>query len=493
MGNDNNNDPDGRRRFIKKAMGVTVLGLLPSAPLIAAPFSASATAAQTLGRLIKGTVIAEGERDYEIWRAATMWQRYKADRKPALIVRVVDDQDVITTVQFARQQGLKVAVKTGGHSVWASFLRDGGILLDLSQLTRVQIDPISRTAWAQPAIYGYHLILETEKHGLAFPVAHCAQLGLGGFLLGGGLGLNHESWGGMSCFSILGAEVVTAQGQLLKVSAQENPDLFWAVRGGGPGFPGIVTRYHLKLYEMPTAIRSYTYIFPLSMAVEVATWADALVQQGLGSTEVLAVMTTGPGGQKVIVLVANAFANSDEEVRRQLQSLIDHPMTARAVFKIEHQPTDMKVILTDSISAERGFGFGRYAVDTIWTSKPEATVQALLAQVEQMPSTHSHVVLSFKRNTTLPADAAFSTMDRMFAGIYAVWIDEADNAASIHWLRQSSRAIQPLASGHYINEIDLQATPEKARGCFSPAAWKRLREIRQQRDPDGLLVDFFGL
>ena len=161
------------------------------------------------------------------------WQTWTADRTPNLIVRPNNRAAVPDVVSFARDNDLRIAVKSGGHNVSESFLRDSGILLDLGELQSIEVDPGEKTAWVEPALWSHLMMQETQPHGLAFPVAHCASVPMGGYLLGGGVGLNGDQWGSIACHSILEAEVVTAKGDTIIVSPDENADIFWAVRGAG--------------------------------------------------------------------------------------------------------------------------------------------------------------------------------------------------------------------------------------------------------------------
>lgn len=165
-------------------------------------------------------------------------------RYPNSIVQVGDEQDVIEAVHFARTNQMRIAVRGGGHS-WVGFsLQHECLLIDLGGLKQASIDPLARTATVQPGITGRELHNLMKAHGLSFPVGHCPTVPLSGFLLSGGLGWNTNTWG-PACLSVDGARLVTADGNLLTIDQQNHPDLFWAIRGGGPGFFGVVTQYRI--------------------------------------------------------------------------------------------------------------------------------------------------------------------------------------------------------------------------------------------------------
>src|SRR5262245_3724643 len=183
---------------------------------------------------LDGPVTWRGDRDYEPTRRGMLWNAWKPARFPDLIVRASSEQDVVAAVTFARSRGLKIAVRASGHSWCGSPLHNGGLLLDLSQLREVSIDPEARTAAIGPGVSSHGLASALAGHALGFPVGHCGHVGLSGFLLSGGLGSNSGVWG-PACLSVTGVEAVTADGQLTRADEGQNAALFWAVRGAGPG------------------------------------------------------------------------------------------------------------------------------------------------------------------------------------------------------------------------------------------------------------------
>jgi len=477
-----------RRSFFRQLAAAGWAGSGAAGAALAAPPRVDKAAA--LRRAVAGTVVARGEAAWPEWVSGLVWQQRKPTRKPPLIVQARNETDVLQAVRFARRNGLKVAVRTGGHSVWASFMRDEGLLIDLSLLTRSTIHRDERSAVVQPALWGYHLIERAAPHGLAFSVAHCAQVGLGGFLIGGGLGLNHDSWGPMSCFGIQGADVVTARGELVTVDATHHADLFWAVRGAGQGFPGIVTKLHLAMQPRPQVVRKSLYVLPLARAAEATAWIEQAMGAKPPSMEVLMVLAHGPGGAPVAIVIANAYAASADEAQASLAPFAAGELAQAALFKVQAAPGTLEQVLVDSTNPMTGFGFGGYAVDVIWTARPAEAVAAAAEHIAKAVSKQTHAVIAFKSNRPLPEDAACSRTDRVFVGLYGAWMGSEHDAANVAWLRSAAQALQPFASGHYINEIDIEATPEKARSCFSPAAWERLAAVRARHDPQGLFHGF---
>ena len=476
-----------RRGFLRQIGAAGLAGALPH--VAAAPGAGRAAA---LRKAVRGTVVGQGEPGWPGWCEGMVWQQRKPARRPPLIVQAANETDVIEAVRFARRNGLKVAVRTGGRSVWASFMRDEGLLIDLSLLTRSSFNREDRSAVVQPALWGQHLIERAAPHGLAFPVAHCAQVGLGGYLIGGGLGLNHDTWGAMACFSIRAADVVAARGELLTIHANRHSDLYWAVRGAGQGFPGIVTKLHLALQPRPQVLASQ-YVLPLPSAAEAVEWVQQAMGEQAPSIEVQMVLARGQGGQPVVIVTANAFAASADEARASLAPFAAGELAQAAVLKVEAAPSSLEKLLNDSANPMTGFGFGAHAVDTVWTARPADAVAAAAEQLLRAASPMTHVVVAFKSTRALPADAACSRVDRAFVGLYSARVGADANGANIAWLREASSALQPFASGHYINEIDIEAAPHRARDCFSAKAWNRLADVRHRHDPEHLFHSFLGV
>ncbi|UCG73889.1 MAG: FAD-binding oxidoreductase [Chromatiales bacterium] len=442
-------------------------------------------------------VVKRGAEDYEVWRQSMPWQMRKPARYPAAIMRPTTVAEVGDAVRFARREGLQVTTRSGGHHVWGAMLRDDGLLVDMSRFRGVTVNPADGTATVGPAAWSDRLARELAAENLAFPVAHCATVPMGGYLMGGGLGINGDEWGPLACFSVIGADIVTADGERVTANADENQDLYWAVRGAGHGFFGIVTAYKLKLYPLPKAIRVNAYIYPVARLAELGDWLRGAAAD-LPKTELLVLLLENPDAdpaappaeRKLCVVRPAVFADSDEEAERILRPLAEHPLAKEALFSTGLQATTMQRLLEESIDYQRGFGFGRYAVDTLWADPPQPALDVVAQEFLQAPARKSHVVVTIKRNAALPDDAALSQITDTWIGAYAVWDRAADDRANIDWLRQTSAALQPFAAGHSINELDTGADPGKIERTFSPEAWRRLGAVRAARDPDGIFHGF---
>lgn len=475
-----------RRRFLSAALAGSAGLALPAA---ASPGSLPATA----------RVVTPAAPDYETWRRAMVWQAHKPDRKPAAIVRVSRADEVPDVLAYANRRGLKVAVKSGGHHLWGAALRDDALTLDLGLLADIRVDARAGRVAVGPALWSRELAAGLSREGLAFPVAHCATVPMGGYLLGGGFGVNGDEWGGMACFWIEGADIVDANGRARRISRTEDPDLFWALMGAGNGFPGVVTRFFLRTGPLPGAITESVYAFPLDRAGEVAALVAELASGGLPNTELMMLLAADPGAAtesdppgRICVLRPVCFAGNMDQARRSLAPLSEHPLMREALFSLPHRETGMDLLQLGSIDYATQFGYGRYLVDSDWSDEPEAAVRALAQAFSSAPARNSHCVVLFKNPPRLPEDAACSLMAPVWMGRYAAWRDEALDGRVLDWLAESARALAEHSIGHYINEVDVRGGRPRIEACFSPSAWRRLSDLRAERDPAGRFAGFLS-
>src|SRR4051812_14516384 len=236
-----------------------------------------------LRRRIEGEVVPANAPDFAAARSALVWNRIKPDRSLDVIVRVGNERDVVEAVNFARENGLKVVARGGGHTWCGLAVRQGGMAIDLSALGESRIDETTRTAAIQPVISNRELARRLGEHGLAFPIGHCPTVKAGGYLLNGGMAWNMGHWG-PACLSVEAVDFVTADGKLLKASATEHQDLYWAARGCGPGMFAVATRFHLNCYPLPKAILTSTYYYSLGDLREAV---DDVVARGRQMPEIV--------------------------------------------------------------------------------------------------------------------------------------------------------------------------------------------------------------
>jgi FAD/FMN-containing dehydrogenase len=315
---------------------------------------------------VRGPVVSFDDPSYERVRRSMVWNQLAPDRYPGCIVTAVSENDVIEAVRFARANGMRVAVRGGGHS-WVGFsLRDESLLIDLGLLNHAAVHSDGPVAVIQPGIDGGTLNRLLEERGLAFPVGHCPSVPMSGYLLSGGLGWNFNNWL-PACFSIEAARVVTADGHVIVANEERNPDLFWAVRGGGPGFFGVVTEYSLRLYPVPRAITTSNYYYPADAIEAVGDWAGAIAHKLPRAVELAVSIGPAPpaiagrsqsGGQFVCSLTATAFLDDPAEAAAALALLDDCPVIPDSLLAERERSTPISVLYQMG-----GLSSWRYPVD----------------------------------------------------------------------------------------------------------------------------------
>ena len=441
-------------------------------------------------------VASRDSRNYEAWRQSVIWQRRKSARYPDLIVQAETAEEVAAAVSYARKHGLRVTTRCGGHSASACFLRNAGMLIDVSRLNSVTVDAPRREVSAGPGVIARELSAQLAPFNLAFPTAHCGMVPLGGFLLGGGLGLNGNSWGTMSVFNILAAEVVTADGAIRTASAQENPDLFWAVRGGGPGLFGVVTRLHLKVYPLPAAIVGNTLTFAFTDLVDVMSALAEIAPRIDRDVEVLGYVGPPPeelaakcGCRLAVSLDGNAYTDSVATAQRKLQPLTDHPIARRAIARELGHTTTIESLFFEE---ELGFSQRRWVADNVFTNRPRDVATVLHERMPACPAADSEAVFLYKGSPKMP-DAACSTTGDFYAAYYVIWDEPSRDEVMLGFLRELYGKIVPLGVGSNINEMDQEGRPGGIASCYTAAAWGKLKTLRRQWDPNGVFHDFYGI
>lgn len=490
-----------RRAVLKQMASMGVLGIvnsLRSGPLFAVENVSNVS--QSLPA-IQGKVIRREDSNYEIWRTSMHWHQSKPNRYPDLIVQAKSVEDVIAAVKYAAINKHKIAIKSGGHNSAGAALRDGGMLLDVAPLNEIKIDASKKIASIQPGVKSIQLATEARSEGLSFPVPHCPSVGLSGFVMGGGIGWNYSHTGGMSCFSIDSAEVVTADGKLVNASANENSDLLWAIRGAGPGFFGVVTRLNLRLYPLPKAIHASSYILSLDDLGIVTKSLDDLVNKKDNKVELIALLAHNPAAprgtpaekSKICFVTAFCFADSSEDAATLLKPVAHSAMAQRSIIKDENQPFSFEGLYDKFFSLQVPAGMmARYKVDNVMTDEPGKVLHTLADHFRKAPSPHAHVLAAYGMNMKASNDACFSSIADCYLGCYAIWDHKKDDEINYAWLEETVSIMEPYAKGHYVNEVEPRFNSDRIRQCFSNEAWQRLEQLRAKYDPDGVFHHYLG-
>ena len=448
---------------------------------------------EKLKALIEDRVISRTDSNYEVVRQSSVWQMIKPGRFPALIVQAKSVNDVMETVRYARESGNKLSVRCGGHSYYSSFLQDGMVMLDLSYLQDIAVDKETGTASVQPAVRSVDFLERIAEHGFCFPAAHCGNVPLGGFLLGGGLGWNGEAWGGMSCFNIREVEVVTAQGELISADAGTNADFYWAARGAGPDFFGVVTRFTLDLYKNPAVILTTTLVWDIGEAKTVADWLDKTVRQMPDNVETLLILADNPerqqsGADRICIVQASVFADTEDIARTALSPLSGDNVPHGWINRSELVPTPIADLYEWDDTAYPRL---RWDVDAMWSDdEPGELVGKLVEHVREMPSGKSSILLLWKPYTKELPDAAFSMIGSVYLACYAIWTSPGEDDLNNRWVRKTMQLLEPHTKGHYINESNYVDIPSRRVNSFSRINYRKLKNLALQHDPDNLFHSY---
>ncbi len=429
-----------------------------------------------------GELIWREDRGYEDARVGRIFNARHPDRFPAAVLLAESEDDVVAGVRLARERGLSVSVRAGGHS-WAAWsVRDDALLIDLGRMRDMTFDAATGIASANPAVQGgAELIPFLTAQGAAFPGGHCPSVGLGGFLLQGGQGWNSRRRG-WACESVVAIDVVTADGELLRADESQNSDLLWAARGAGPGFFGVITRFHLQTYPLPRAMTHDTWMFELDDLEPLLSWIDGLLPSLDRVVEpvIAATRVPRPQGPPVLLLHTTAMCESDAEAQRVLAPLDACPIADRAIAH-ERGPTTVEAE-NDAQGAQNPEGH-RYAVDCTWTDARASELAPLLRDLwSGLPTEHSFSIWYGWSPQEPLRDMAFSVEGHAYIATYAIWSDAADDERLQNWVVSHTHRLAAHGKGVYLGDTDFT---RRADRFLSPTNFARLEEIRAQRDPEG--------
>ena len=429
---------------------------------------------------IQGDVVTQEGADYEDARAA---KNLVYNRKPAVVVRAENAADVSRSITFAREHGIPFTVKGGGHSIGGHSVNNGGIVLDMRRMKNIRVDPESRTAWAQPGAVAREFLAAVEPFGLAVPFGDAGSVGLGGITLGGGIGYLVRKYG-LTIDNLLGVELVTATGEIIQASATENPDLFWALRGGGGNF-GVVTGFHYKLVPVPQ-IYGGALVLPASKEL-IKEYARLSLEAPEELTTISMVIKAPPmpfipedkvGTASLVVFVAYSGNVADgpaavAPLRALAEPIADTlgemPLSGLYAFL---EPAE--------VPARARVRSGFY--DTL----PDEVIDTALAFVETGPMSMNFLQVrpigAGAMNRVSRDATAFAHRDAQFLlAVIDHWEDESQDAENEAWVDSYWKAIAPFSRGVYSNF--LQAEGEgRIREAYG-SAYHRLAELKVRYDP----------
>jgi FAD/FMN-containing dehydrogenase len=436
----------------------------------------------SVGNLIDafaGEVVRRGDPGYDA--ARVVWNG-TVDRYPALVVRPTSPADVVAAVRFARERELVVAVRSGGHSIAGLSTCDDGIVIDLSRMRGVRVDPASRTARANGGALLAELDREAQAVGLVCPVGVVSHTGVAGLTLGGGMGRLQRRLG-LTIDSLAAVELVTADGALVRASEDDNPDLFWGLRGAGANF-GIATSFEFRLHPFDGRITYGTVVHPIERADDVAARYREIVETG--PNELWASFGLGLAAGRPVATVSVCHSGPVDDAERDLAPL--RALGPPVAGSIEVQP-----YLAVQQMLDEGLAWGRrfYMKSAFLPSLPSEVVRRGVDHVARVPDGTDGAlsVWSWGRAiAAVPEEAtAFTGREAALwisAEIY--WDDPALDEACRSWSRATMRDVEPYTiAGRYVNDV-ADATDGVTRSIYGDAKHERLVALKRTWDPDNV-------
>jgi len=434
-----------------------------------------------------GELIGPDHPAYE--RARRIWNG-TVDRRPALIARCSRAKDVVAALGFACDRGLPLAVRGGGHNVAGNAVCDDGVVIDLSAMKAVDVDPERRIARVQPGVLLGELDVATQAFGLATPTGNVSKTGVAGLTLGGGLGWIARLHGA-ACDNLVAAEVVTADGSRVRATADENPDLLWGLRGGGGNF-GVVTSFEYRLHQVGPQMLAGGVVHALADAPQVFRFFAEFVAEAPDELSVVAsTFRAAPPlpvppefhGELVTVL-ALCYAGDLAEGERVIAPL--RRFGAPLAELVAAMPYTALQTASDSSypDGQRNYWKSHY-VDEI----TDETIARLMEHGPRMPSPLSSFYLQHLGGAIGrpgPNAAAFGHRDAVFDfTILTVWQDPAEDAQNIAWARDFHAAMHPYATGVYVNNLGVEGA-DRVRAAYAPATYARLVALKDRHDPENV-------
>jgi hypothetical protein len=425
-----------------------------------------------------GHLLRPGDEAYEV--ARKLWNGM-FDRRPAFIARCAGASDVIRAVTFARNNGLRLAVRGGGHSFPGHSVCDGGLVIDLSPMKGIRVDAVARTARAQPGVKWIEFDHEAQAFGLATTGGTVSDTGIGGLTLGGGLGWLSSKYG-LTVDNLLSADVVTADGRLLRTSASENEDLFWGLRGGSGNF-GVVTSFEYRLHCVGPMVLGGMAIYPLAKAKEVLRFYRGFSKAAPDELTIYALIFNPPDSDTMIALPCSYCGPlaKGEELIQPLRSL--GPPVQDMLGPIPYVGQQR---MTDA-----AFPAGSYYY-TKGDFLPDLTDEAIdvFAQyAATKPSPLSGVLIQTVCGAaSRVASDAMAFPHRRFPYapmIVSQWLDPEDSEKNVGWARDLWEALQPFAGGGaYVNDLG-RDDEDRVRVAYG-GNYERLAVLKKKYDPENL-------
>ena len=435
-------------------------------------------AARDLAKALRGSLLRPADPGYD--DARRIWNGM-IDRRPDLIARCADSGDVVTAVDFARAVNVLVSVRGGDHNAAGNAVCEGGLMIDLSGMKGITVDPQALTARAEPGLRWAEFDQATQRHGLATTGGTNSDTGIAGLTLGGGLGWLAGRYG-LSCDNLLDADVVTADGRLLRASESENADLFWALRGGSGNF-GVVTSFNFRVHPVGPTIVAGMVAHPLDRARDVLRFYREFTQAAPDEVNTVAGFLTTPDGVKVVAIAA-CHCGSVEDGERALRPLQEFgPPVLDQIGPVRY--AEFQASLDPVFPRGRRYHWK----STVMRELSDDAIAQMIELFASVPSPFTPMLLQEIGNAAnrVPVAAtAFPHRDARWDGlVLSGWDDHEQDEIQVQWTREAWAALRPFSTGGvYVNGVANDGA-EEIQGAYG-ANYARLASLKAKYDPANL-------
>jgi FAD/FMN-containing dehydrogenase len=405
------------------------------------------------------------------------------DRRPAVIARCTNADDIMHAVNFARTNDLIVSVKGGGHNVAGNAVCEGGLMIDLSKMKAIHVDVAGKTATAEPGVILREFDAATIPHGLATTGGTVSDTGIAGLTLGGGLGYLMGRFG-ITADNLLSVEMVTANGEQIKVDKDNHPDLYWAIRGGGGNF-GIVSKFKYQLHTFGPNLIAGMILYPMDKAKEVFQFYRDYIRKAPDEMMSYSGFIVTPDGLPVTFILP-AWTGDIKDAEKHLAPLRSFGSP------IADMITEMPYVQLQSIlDAAAPTGIRRYWKSGYFTELSDELLDIVIRNVATRPSPLSPVLFFHMRGAAARVETSATAFgnrkDQWDSDIISQWLDASDDEKNISWTRSFWKEIEPLTNGVYVNHLGSDDDPRIANAYGEN--FERLKAIKKKYDPD----NFFRL
>lgn len=444
----------------------------------------SESAFQELAAALSGELMAPGTNGYD--EARTLWNAM-LDRRPGLVAECATTEDVVRSVRFAQEHGLLVSVGGAGHNIAGNAACDGGFMISLRKMKGIEVDPDARRAHVEPGVTLGELDTATQAHALATPTGINSTTGIAGLTVGGGFGWLSRKYG-LTADNLISAEVVTAKGEVLTTSAQENPDLFWGIRGGGGNF-GIVTSFEFRLHPLGPEVLAGLMVYPFADAGPVLRNYRDFAASAPDDLSVWVVMRKAPPlpflpeevhGTEIVILAA-LYAGDMAEGERVLQPLRDFGEPIADVIS-PHPYVGFQAAFDPLLTP----GERNYWKSHDFMSLSDGLLDTALSFVETLPDPSCEVFFAQMGGATskVPEDAtAYRHRDAQFImNVHGRWHDESEDARCIAWCRELFDAAAPYATGGVYVNFMTEEEGDRVAAAYGKS-YGKLVALKDKYDP----------